>query len=188
MLFLASCAKKELLQPYPVTIPGGVDLTGEWIINASSSASEDAIRAVVEKLDGVSTRSIVNNPYASSNPRRRMQPKQVRGGLVDVFFDYAEQLKITQNEFALFISFNRSVVEEYRYGRLDRVNVGQVAAQQVAGWSGQAFVIETLDDSDMKLSERYFIDVRSGELVREITFRSHSHQQETLEQRFSKVL
>lgn len=78
-----------------------------------------------------------------------------RGGQVFVFLESGEDLKITQTAHGLFVSFDRAIVEEYRFGENREINIGPVIAQRVSGWDGAGYVIETLDKDGVILSERY---------------------------------
>jgi hypothetical protein len=75
--------------------------------------------------------------------------------LVNVFVETGNSLKVTQTDFALFVVFDRAVVEEYRFGELREASVGPVLAQRASGWDGASYVIETLDENGVKLTERY---------------------------------
>jgi hypothetical protein len=78
-----------------------------------------------------------------------------RGGQVLVFLESGQNLKVTQTAHGLFMSFDRAIVEEYRFGENREINIGPVTAQRVSGWDGAAYVIETLDKDGVVLSERY---------------------------------
>lgn len=86
--------------------------------------------------------------------------------LVQVFLEYGKVLKITQTDFGLFISFDRAIVEEYRFGEQREVDVGPIKAQRSSGWEGRSYVTETLDRERVKLVERYRLDPRSEALLR----------------------
>jgi hypothetical protein len=75
--------------------------------------------------------------------------------LVNVFIETGDSLKVTQTDFALFVVFDRAVVEEYQYGELREISIGQISAQRASGWDGLSYLIETLDDDGVKLTERY---------------------------------
>lgn len=88
--------------------------------------------------------------------------------LVEVFLEFGETLKITQTDFGLFISFDRAVVEEYRFGEQREVSVGPIEAQRSSGWDGRSYVIETLDKERARLVERYRLDAKREALLRTI--------------------
>lgn len=81
--------------------------------------------------------------------------RAARETLVYVFFETGRSLKVTQTSSGLFISFDRSVVEEYRFGEQREISVGEIEADRVSGWEGAGYVIETLDADGAKLVERY---------------------------------
>ncbi|MGI9261998.1 MAG: hypothetical protein ACR2QR_08180, partial [Woeseiaceae bacterium] len=108
------------------------------------------------------------------------------GGLVFVFLETGSSLKVTQTEYGLFISFDRSVVEEYRFGENRFINVGEVEAQRVTGWESNQLVIDTLDKNSMKMTERLELVDSGNVLERTITFRSKEGEEETVVQRFDR--
>ena len=111
----------------------------------------------------------------------------MKGGLVYVFLETGTALKVTQTAHALFISFDRSVVEEFRFGESRLVSVGEVEAQRVTGWEGTQLVVETLDKNGMKLTERFHLTNGGATLQRQITFRSKKLEEETIVQEFDRA-
>ena len=93
---------------------------------------------------------------------------------------------MTQTAHGLFISFDRSVVEEYRFGENRIINVGEVEAQRVTGWEGTQLVVETLDKNSMKMTERLQLLDAGRVLERAITFRSREGEEETVVQRYDR--
>ena len=77
---------------------------------------------------------------------------------VHVFLESGKALKVTQTDYGLFISFDRSVVEEYRFGEQRLVRVGPVEAERVSGWENNGYVIETRDEEGAMLIETYGLD------------------------------
>ena len=59
--------------------------------------------------------------------------RSMPGSLVHVFLEAGKALKITQTADGVFISFDRSIVEEYRFGEKREINVGPVTADRVSG-------------------------------------------------------
>lgn len=90
------------------------------------------------------------------------------GASVRVFLEFGESLKITQTFFGLFISYDRSVVEEYTYGENRIVKIGPIEATRVSGWDGQSFVVETLDDSATILYETWYLEEAGKVLIRDV--------------------
>ncbi len=111
----------------------------------------------------------------------------MNGGLVYVFLETGKALKVTQTAHALFISFDRSVVEEYRFGESRLISIGQIEAQRVTGWEDTQLVVETLDKNGMKLTERYDLTNGGDTLQRQITFRSKNLEEETIVQEFDRT-
>jgi hypothetical protein len=103
-----------------------------------------------------------------------------------VFLETGKSLKVTQTQFGLFISFDRAIVEEFRFGENRMINVGEVQAQRVTGWEGEVLVVETLDRNRMKLTERIRLVDNGAGLERRIILRSAKGEEETLVQRFDR--
>ncbi len=155
---LAGCVAREVLVTKSADVPEGVDLSGTWELrDGNAAAGRNAQSNAGEMLADVLQR----------NPARRRPP--AAGSLVGVFLESGSVLKITQNPFALFVSFDRSVVEEYRFGENRRVNVGPVRADRVSGWERDSYVIETLDDAGDKLVERYTLMPGGDALLRQVS-------------------
>ncbi len=91
--------------------------------------------------------------------------------LVHVFLETGDSLKITQTNSAIFVSFDRSVVEEYRFGENRIVSVGAISAARVSGWEGAAYVVETLDEDGAKLVDVYRLQNGGRRLQRSIEIR-----------------
>lgn len=89
--------------------------------------------------------------------------------LVDVFVRHGKSLKITQTEHALFVSFDRAVVEEYRYGENREVNIGAVEADRVSGWEQGGYVVETRGPERAILVETYRLTDNGRTLTRTVT-------------------
>ena len=73
------------------------------------------------------------------------------------FLERGRLLKITQLDTALLISFDRAIVEEYRYDELRIASIGPIRAQRSSGFRGEALEILTLDEDRALLSERWQI-------------------------------
>ena len=89
--------------------------------------------------------------------------------LVDIFVRHGNSLKITQTGHALFVSFDRAVVEEYRFGENRQVNVGAVEADRVSGWERGGYVIETRGPERAMLVETYRLTDEGRTLTRTVT-------------------
>ncbi len=104
-----------------------------------------------------------------------------------MFLETGSALKVTQTAHGLFISFDRSVVEEFRFGEHRLVSVGAVEAQRVTGWDGTQLVVETLGKNRMKLTDRFYLTDGGDTLRREITLRSKKLDEESVVQEFDRV-
>lgn len=184
-LVLCACSAPEVLEPRDGAVPSGVDLSGNWVMRESPPAERRRISDAIRKTDGVSDKEIYGQPGQSRTAHRGSH--SFKGGLVYVFLETGKALKITQTPHGLFISFDRSVVEEFRFGESRMVNVGEVEAQRVTGWEDKQLVVETLDKNGMKLIERFQLLDSGDTLQRQITFRSKKLEEETIVQEFDRV-
>lgn len=106
--------------------------------------------------------------------------------LVHVFLETANEVKITQAAEGLFISFDRSVVEEYAYGESREINVGPVIADRVSGWENRGYVIETRDSEGVTLLETYRLGKEGATLQRSISIQKGSRRELDWRQTFSR--
>ena len=177
----------EVLEPRQGTVPIGVDLSGNWLIQTDERSDRRRIRQAIRRTDGNDDLDLVRRPNRDSADRNRQSSRSgVTGGLAFVFLEIGSFLKVTQTEYGLFISFDRAVVEEYRFGENRIINVGEAEAQRVTGWEGSQLVIETLDKNRMKMTERLSLIESGAVLERTITFRSREGIVETVVQRFDR--
>lgn len=155
---LGACSAQAPLPPKSATVPTGMDLSGQWRLRDDSQQSSRQITDAERRVTGADE-SLVSGRKVS---QRRSSDVQVH-----VFLEAGEDLKVTQTEHGLFISFDRSVVEEYRFGEQRTVRVGPVEADRVSGWENRAYVIETRDKEGAMLIESYRLD-GSDSMVRTI--------------------
>lgn len=113
------------------------------------------------------------------------QPR-ARGLLVHAFLETGVSVRITQTDAGLFLSFDRSVVEEYRFGENREVRIGEVTARRVSGWENTAYVVETLDRDDNRLVDTYRLRQGGDALARSIVLWSGNAQVVALEQVFDR--
>ncbi len=185
-LVVTGCSTQEVLEPRDGTVPPGIDLSGTWDIQDDSREIERRVREAIRKTDGVKDDEIFQPSQRQSTTRRSSSQGSVRGGLVHVFLETGKSLKVTQTPDGLFISFDRSVVEEFRFGENRIVSVGEIQAQRVTGWEGDQLVVDSLDRNGMKLTERYRLLNNNAVLERSITFRSNDGQTESVTQLFDR--
>jgi len=185
LLLVAGCASREVLEPLPGEPPAGTDLSGYFELSSDRGEIERRISAAIRATDGAGDRVVLRPPEPAARGGRR-NAGRVNSGLVYVFLETGETLKITQTASALFVSFDRAVVEEYRFGENREVRVGQATAQRVSGWVDGDYVIETLGRNGMKLTERYQLSDDGDTLVRRMTFRSKGDETRTVIERYAR--
>ena len=151
-LVVSSCAGRDPLPAKSGTVPVGVDLSGRWQLRDSSQETSRAISDIEREASGADEDLIPKSSRKTSSRKKRDDTQ------VHVFLETGEVLKITQVERGLFVSFDRAIVEEYRFGEQRMVNVGPVVADRVSGWENGAYVIETRDKEGAMLIETYRLD------------------------------
>jgi hypothetical protein len=181
--FVSGCATREELIAKSAIVPFGTDLSGQWQLRPES---QDTVRRIGEaevqaaggreSIDLVRTRKSQNSRRGSSG-----------GTTVHVFLETGRALKITQTEYALFISFDRAIVEEYRFGEKRVINVGPIVADRVSGWQDGYYIIETLDEDEAKLIETYRLTDDGRSLIRTITVFDDGKIQMDIQQEFDHV-
>jgi len=187
LLLATACVAPEVLPSRDGTVPAGVDFSGNWQIQSNQRADQQRLRQAIRRTDGIRDDDLFRRPDRDSTDRnRRSGDSGVKGGLVFVFLETGSSLKVTQTEHGLFISFDRAIVEEYRFGENRMINVGEVQAQRVTGWEGNQLVVETLDKNSMKMTERLELVDSGNVLERTITFRSKEGEEESVVQRFDR--
>jgi hypothetical protein len=177
VLFLTACATPEVLVRRDSAVPAGIDLSGNWRIRPDMENDQRRLQEAIRKTSGANLGS----------GSRNSKPRKVGGGVVHVFLETGEQLKVTQTASALFISFDRSIVEEFRFGEARIISVGEVQAQRVTGWEEQQLIVETLDKHGVKLTDRFQLVDGGQTLRREITLRSKKHEEQKVLQEFDRV-
>jgi hypothetical protein len=188
LALVSACAAKEVLEAKSATVPPGIDFSGYWRMQSDSPAERDRINKAIGIAAG-DTGEVISLPPDDRNrpsPRERIGGKKGRGGLVQVFLQSGRNLKVTQTSHGIFISFDRSVVEEFRFGENRTVSVGAIDAQRVSGWVGARYVVETLDKNGMKLTEQLSLSDDRQTLQRLIVLRNRDGSEITLNQSFQR--
>lgn len=171
------CAAREVLVQRSGDVPEGVDLSGRWVLTGEGDDT-------LQRLRDAEVGAAGGRGGILEAPRR---PARGKGALVYVFLESGRRLKITQTESGLFISFDRSIVEEYRFGEHRQVDVGPVTADRSSGFEGSAYVIETLDEEGNRLLDRWEL-VDDGEvLLRQITVYRKNAVALSLVQKFERA-
>jgi hypothetical protein len=184
-LLLGACSTPEILEPRDGTVPAGTDFSGNWVMREVPPAERRRIREAISKTDGVDDSEFFSRQQPAQG-RSRGGSSSFKGGLVYVFLETGTALKVTQTPYGLFISFDRSVVQEFRFGENRLISIGAVEAQRVTGWDGNQLVVETLDKNGMKLTDRFQLTNDGNTLQRLITFRSEKLEEETIVQEFDR--
>lgn len=174
---MAACGSTPPLPAKPATVPDGLDLSGDWKMRDDSRTTNRRIRDAEREAAG-SGESLI--PGRSNRSRRGDSDVQVH-----VFLESGELLRITQTDFGLFISFDRAVVEEYRFGEQRMVNVGPIMAERVSGWENNAYVVETRDKEGTMLIESYRLE-DGDTLVRSIRITGDPAAEFAVEQVFDR--
>jgi hypothetical protein len=170
---VAACATKEVLLPISGAAPEGVDFSGTWTIREHESAGRRSINRAASQV---------------AKPAKRSSSGHGRGsGLVQVFLETGRTLKIIQNQYAFFVSIDRSVVEEFQFGESRMIHIGEIEAQRVSGWDGPVYMVQTLDANGMKLIDRFWLSDDHNVLIRAITFRGRNDKTATVTQFFDRT-
>lgn len=183
-LALVGCAgQREALARKSADAPPEVDLSGRWIMSDDFEDMERRIARAIRETDGIDDAKLLRRTSQTNSQNRRPRQRDV-GGLVHVFLENGSRLKVTQTKDGLFVGFDRSVVEEYRFGEARMIRTGGAVAQRVSGWEGEAYVVETLGEEGMKLTENYVLNTAPKSLTREIVLRSKDAESVTIVQTF----
>lgn len=165
LMMLTACSAPVVLEAPPTRIPGNIDFSGYWSLQGIDSRAQ--------RSESSDVLIIPQNRRAPVRRSTRSDP----GSSARLFLRSGNQLKITQAESAVFVSFDRSVVEEYRFGVLRKVSIGPIEAQRATGWIGDTLEIRTLDEEGALLTERWRLEDGGSRLIREITL---THKDEIL--------
>ncbi len=184
---LAACGAREVLIAKSVENTASLDFSGLWQLRNDAESDQRRLNDAIRKTDGVDSSEIFRSADVDQYGRVHYGSRREIGGLVHVFLQNGENLKITQTAGGIFISFDRAVVQEFRFGEYREVHVGPVVADRVSGWEGEGYVVETLDESGMKLTERFAFGEDRDTLRRTITLRGKNMEAETIVQTFDRI-
>ena len=187
-ILLCACVTPEVLLQKSAAVPTGVDFSGKWQLRPESMRNQPRVSEAIDRTDGVDNKTIMREMIDRQKNARygsRGSGKS-KGGLVGVFLETGDSLKIDQTPHAIFISFDRAVVEEFRFGEYRPISIGQADAFRTSGWDGDSYVIETLGEKGMKLTDRYSLADDKQRLTRHITLRSKQLEEVTIVQVFDR--
>ena len=176
LVLLASCGSAPTLVSKGAVAPDDIDFTGMWQVRQDPDAERLADNAAIR--DGL----ILTGRRKEARRRHSGSDRSVQ-----VFLEFGESLKITQTRYGLFISYDRSVVEEFRFGENRIIAIGPIEALRASGWEGNSFVIETLDDAGSILLETWRFDSDTDVLVRTIRISKGEREIFSREQVFDRT-
>jgi hypothetical protein len=176
LLLAGACSAPRVLISKSAAVPAGVDLNGMWLLRRESDDRRPA------NYGGRQEGLVLGSKKKSGRKMRSLG-----GSSVPVFLEYGRSLKITQTQYGIFISYDRSIVEEYTFGENRPVEVGPIEATRVSGWEGASFVVETLDDSGTMLFETWHLDEEGSVLIRDIRIAKDEENQFVQQQIFDRV-
>jgi len=183
--FLAGCAgtPEPRLMPIGEAIPAGVGLAGRWQLQGTGDKAARQIRNAEHGAAGG-----LDDVIAPARRERGGNPgRGKKGTSVHVFLETGSRLKITQNDYALFISFDRSVVEEYGFREHRMISVGPIEAERISGWRDGHYEIQTLGEEGALLTESYALEQDGQVLVRAITIEYKEEQTLSVRQSFDRI-
>ncbi len=184
---IVACATKDVLETKSAIVPPGVDFSGFWRLASDSPVDRDRINTAIGRAAGGNSDLIPLPPERGHDqpPATRPNSRKPKDGLVHVFLEAGQHLKVTQTDYGIFISYDRSVVREFTFGENRTVSVGEIVAQRVSGWVGDRYVAETLDRNGMKLTEQFNLSSDRQTLHRLISLRKADKSEVTLQQTFT---
>ena len=192
---LAGCASapKPQLTPPASLPPDDTTLNGRWQLR---DELDDPLRELTHQgfIGTGSAQQVIRLSRARNGRGQAVAPARESGrrnrhqaALVQVFLETGGDVKMTQTEDGLFISFDRSIVEEYVFGEHRAASVGPVIAERVSGWEGTAYRIETLDEDGVLLTERWYLDADGQVLRRDVAISEDADVQFAVTQVFDRV-
>lgn len=176
LAIIAACGSKPVLISKSAATPVGINLSGNWKMRDNP----DSMRLPGSR---VGSESIIRSSRRVRRDSRRATP----GMSAQVFLEVGETLKISQTDFGLFISYDRSVVEEYRFGENRLVSIGPIQAQRVSGWEDSEFVVETLDNDGSILFESWRLENEDAVLARDIRITKGDQEIFSVRQMFDRL-
>ncbi|MEM8815655.1 MAG: hypothetical protein AAGE85_07490 [Pseudomonadota bacterium] len=193
-LFLAACAStpKPQLSPPSAIPPADTALSGRWQLR---NEDEDPLREFTHQgfIGTGSAQQVIRLSRAAGRGRsataldERPRNDRRRAALVQVFLETGSDIKITQTKDGLFVSFDRSIVEEYIFGEHRVATVGPVIAERVSGWEGERYVVQTLDEDNVLLTEAWYLQEDGRVLMRDVVLSEDALVQYAVTQVFDRA-
>jgi hypothetical protein len=156
-LLLSACGSPPVLESKAAAAPAGIDFSGFWQVR------DDPDTRRMSRSGGAQDILIPTN-----RTQRSRRGRDGTGAAAQIFLEYGNSLKITQTDYGIFISYDRSVVEEFNFGENRLISIGPIEALRASGWEANLFVVETLDDSGTILYEAWHLESDDAVLVRDI--------------------
>jgi hypothetical protein len=175
---LGGCGSKPVLETKSPAVPAGVDLTGYWSLRNDSRAGR--------RRDAAGSDETLVLMTGNHSRERSNRQRSASGASAHIFLEFGESLKITQTHYGVFVSYDRSIVEEFTFGENRLVTVGPIEATRVSGWEGNGFVVETLDDTATTLYETWHVEEGGSILIRDIRISQSDHDSFVLQQVFDR--
>jgi hypothetical protein len=183
-LLITGCASKPppTLTPIGVAMPDDVSFDGRWRLREEGRPDfAQSRQAMTGGLSGIAA------PEQTTKPRKKKSRRSKGESSVHVFLETGRDLKITQTSDGLFISFDRSVVEEYRFREHRQINVGPLEADRASGWVDGRYVVNTLDRQGALLTETWALSDDDRQLVRTASIVFQEKEILSFEQWFDRV-
>lgn len=184
MLSLNGCASIEELDKYSNNSLNEIDLNGSWVFSGKFEDNKQSIESAIKQTNNVNYRGIKTTGVFDG--RNTSKVKRNSRGVAHLFFENTNKIKITQTKYSLFINFNRSIVEEYSFGEVKKITIGNVIARRSSGWFNNVYRIDTLDDYGMKITEEYKLVNSSNILERLLIFRDRDLNEISVLQTYQK--
>ena len=184
MLSLNGCASIEELDKYSNNSLNEIDLNGSWVFSGKFEDNKQSIESAIKQTNNVNYRGIKTTGVFDG--RNTSKVKRNSRGVAHLFFENTNKIKITQTKYSLFINFNRSIVEEYSFGEVKKITIGNVIARRSSGWFNNVYRIDTLDDYGMKITEEYNLVNSSNILERLLIFRDRDLNEISVLQTYQK--
>ncbi|MEC9415712.1 MAG: hypothetical protein VYC67_03870 [Pseudomonadota bacterium] len=184
LMLVTACSSNEVLNKLPANSDTKINISGRWVFDGDYLSNEMKINKTIDQSSGIIYQRIKTTGVFPEAQAAR--PKKNAWGVAHLFFKNAKVLRITQTDYALYVDFNRSIVEEYNFGELKNVTIGKVSASRSSGWFSNQFQIDTLDSHGMKITEKYTISGDMNTLTRNIIFRDKNFNNSEIVQNFKR--